>query len=296
MNNTIQIYNKTKTTNLFKISRAHNHYALIGLVLIIIIQIGLWYSNLWHPIVLSSFLIFGFVWIKYTKEFGDILSRTNKKLLIQLINSNFNKISYYPNKHIFKNCFIVSELYDFSSFIFKGSNLIKGDGWFFSNIQVSLPISKNNNYLTIFDGIFAKIKIQNNIGGSVIIKPLPVKDKTVIPEILQHLIHRYYTPRVNSSATGNIFFDERFQVFTSPGVTQNKIINEKLMKNVLAIDETINYYFGKEYTGMELSFINNYIYIGIKGIKLFSTDGSFDAEVAQKYMEIIKQITNINKQ
>ena len=75
MNNAIQINNITKTTNLLKISRTHNNYGLIGLALIIIIQIGLWYANLWHPIILSGLLVFCIVWIKYTKEYGELITK-----------------------------------------------------------------------------------------------------------------------------------------------------------------------------------------------------------------------------
>lgn len=295
MNNAIHI-NKVGKTNLLKISRTHYSYGFLWLGIIILIQIGLWYSNLWHPIVLSSFLLFGFVWIKYTKEHDDQISVENKKILNQLITSNFNKVSFHPKKYILKKCFLESELYDFSSFIFKGSNLLVGEGWFISNIQVSLPISKNNNQLTIFDGIFAKIETQSTIDGNVIIKPLPVKDKAAIPEILQHLIHRYYSPKVKSTTTGDITFDEKFEVFASSSTTQKSVVTKNAIKNILKIDETINYYFGKEYTGMELSYNNSKLYIGVKGIKLFISDGSCEAYDAQKYMEIIKQITNINKQ
>ena len=295
MNNAIHI-NKVEKSNFLKISRTHYSYGFLWIGIIIIIQIGLWYSNLWHPIFLSSFLLFGFVWIKYTKEHNDQISVENKKILNQLITSNFNKISYHPKKYILRKCFLESALYDFSPFIFKGSNLLVGEGWFISNIQVSLPISKNNDHLTIFDGIFAKIETQHIINGNVIIKPLPVKDKTVIPEILQHLIHRYYSPKVKSITTGDITFDEKFEIFASSNTIQSSVVTKNAIKSILKIDETILYYFGKEYTGMELSYINNKLYIGVKGIKLFRSDESCEAYEAQKYMEIIKQITNINKQ
>lgn len=295
MNNTIKIVNPVEKTSLLNISRTHNIYGILWLLLIIFIQIGLWYSNLWHPIVLSIFLIFGFVWIKYTKEYGNLMSITNSTTLKQLINTSFNKVSYEPSNYILKDYFLKSELYDSSSIIFNGSNLLVGKGWLVSNIKVSQPIL-NNNHLTIFDGIFATIIMQNSIDGYVIIKPLPVKDNVVIPEILQHLIHRYYTPKVNSTTTGNIIFDEKFEVFSSYSEIQSNVITNNIIKRILDLDETINYYFGNDYTGMELSYIKNTLYIGIKGIKLFKSNGSFEVHNALKYIEIINQITNINKQ
>jgi len=295
MNNVIQINSKAKTTNLLNISRTHNNYGLIGLALIIIIQIGLWYANLWHPIVLSGLLVFGIVWIKYTKEYGELVTNSNNKILKMIINSHFSQASYHPKKYIFKKYFLISGLYNSMSYTIKGNSLLKGEDWFISNIEASLP--KTKNQIIVFDGIFAKIKMQNNINGSVVIKPLPVKEKAIIPEILQNLIHRYYTPKVDSTKSGNAIFDEKFETFASSPATQNKIITKKLIKSILAIDETINYYFGKEYNGMELSFNNNHIYIGIKGIKLFNNEenSTFDTDITQKYIEVIKQITNINK-
>ncbi len=296
MNNAIQINNITKTTNLLKISRTHNNYGLIGLALIIIIQIGLWYANLWHPIILGGLLVFCIVWIKYTKEYGKLLTNTNKKMLKLIINSHFSNASYRPKKHILKKCFLTSGLYNSISYIIKGNNLLKGEGWFISNIQASLPKSKTKNQIIVFDGIFTKIKMQNKINGNIVIKPLSVNEKAIIPEILQNLIHRYYTPKVNSTKIGNEIFDEKFEVFASDSSTQSEVITKKLIKSILDIDETINYFFGKEYNGIELSFINNYIFIGVKGIKLYNSNDSFDADTAQKHIEIIKQITNLNNQ
>jgi len=283
-------------TNLLKISSAHIKSVFLWFGLIALIQIGFWYLDLWHPFVLSSFLLIGFVWISFPKGNSDLKSKTNRKMISRLINSKFNRVSYHPNSHIYKKCFYQSELYDFSSFIIKGNNLLKGEDWFVSNIIVSIARSKNTESLTVFDGIFTKIKIQKPMEGRIVIKPLPVKDKRLIPEVLQHLIHRYYTPNLNSRKTGNTSFDEKFEVFASSIITQKTLISNIDIKSIIDIDETINYYFGKEYNGMELSYNNDNLYIGIKGIKLFGTNDSLEFYDVQKYMQIIELITKINKQ
>ena len=36
-----------------------------------------------------------------------------------------------------------------------------------------------------------------------------------IPEVLQKLIHRHFTPKVKRLKTGNIIFDKNFEVFAS---------------------------------------------------------------------------------
>jgi len=281
--------NNTKNKKLWQLS-------ITILVIVTLTQIVLWYLQIWHPIALVSIVLFGIVWIKYRNNNQLENEKYNNCRFSQLLGNELKNSSYQANKQVFKKCFLKSELYNNAKYNYNGDNLISGESYFISNITVSQVIPKSNNTITIFNGIFAKMKTQNTIVGKVVVKPLPIKDKTVIPEILQHLIHRYFTPKVKSVKTGNNIFDEKFEVFGSSVTKLSEIITKKIIEDILDIDETINYFFGIEYNGMEISFIKNNIYIGVRGVKLSSRESAFDANIAQKYIETIKQIININKQ
>ncbi len=266
------------------------------LVIVTLTQIVLLYLQIWHPMALISLLLFGVVWVEYRKDKQLETSRRKSGTFSQLVADKLPNSTYQEKKQVSKKCFLRSKLYNKAKYNYTGDSLISGDNYYVSNFTTSHVMPNTNNNIIVFDGIFAKIKTQNIINGNVIVKPLPVKDKTTIPKILQHLIHRYFTPNVKSTATGNVTFDEKFEVFASSSITQSEVITEKVIENILSTNETVNYFFGKEYYGMELSFINNYIFIGIKGIKLQNVNDTFDADIAQKQLDIIKQITNINKQ
>ena len=214
----------------------------------------------------------------------------------QLVADRLPTSTYQARKQVSKKCFLESKLYNKANYNYTGDNLISNDNYYVSNFTASHIMPNSNNSIIVFDGIFAKIITHNNIEGNVIIKPLPVKDKSTIPTILQQLIHRNFTSEVKSSKTENPIFDEKFEVFANSSITQSEIITTKVLKNILSINETANYFFGEDYHGIELSFINNYIFIGIKGIKLQDANDIFDADTAQKQLEIVKQITNINNQ
>jgi len=266
------------------------------LVIVTLTQIVLLYLQIWHPMALISLLLFGVVWVEYRKDKQLETSRSKNCTFSQLVADKLPNSTYQAKKQVSKKCFLRSKLYNKAKYNYTGDSLISGDNYYVSNFTTSHVMPNTNNNIIVFDGIFAKIKTQNIINGNVIVKPLPVKDKTTIPKILQHLIHRYFTPNVKSTVTGNVTFDEKFEVFASSSITQSEVITEKVIENILNINETTNYFFGNEYYGMELSFINNYIFVGIKGIKLQNQNDTFDADTAQKQLDIIKQITNINKQ
>ncbi len=264
------------------------------LVIVTLTQIVLLYLQIWHPMALISLLLFSVVLIEYRKDKQLETKRSKSCTFLQLVTDKLSNSTYQAKKQVSKKCFLRSKLYNKAKYNYTGDSLISGDNYYVSNFTASHVMPNTNNNIVVFDGIFAKIKTQNIIDGNVIIKPLPVKVKKVIPGILQHLIHRYFTPIVKSSVTGNLTFDEKFEVFASSRITQNKVITAKVIENILSINETTNYFFGKEYYGMELSFINNYIFVGIKGIKLQNSNDTFDADIAQKQLEIIKQVININ--
>jgi len=266
------------------------------LVIVTLTQIVLLHLQIWHPMALISLLLFGVVWVEYRKDKQLETKRSKSCTFSQLVADKLSNSSFQAKKQVSKKCFLKSKLYNKAKYNYTGDSLISGDNYYVSNLTASHVMSNNNNNIVVFDGIFAKIKTQNIIDGNVIIKPLPVKDKKVIPVILQHLIHRYFTPNVKNTITGDITFDGKFEVFASSSITQSEVITTKIIKIILSINETANYFFGKEYCGIEFSFINNYIFVGIKGIKLQNSNDTFDVDIAQKHLEIIKQITNINKQ
>ena len=290
----------TAQIEIFRGSKFHGSNGLIRLASLIaainaFFHFGLWQFHVWTPFALTSLLLFVFVWLQYKKEQQLLITDNHVQIIKLLESSGFNKVTHHFKKKAFKKDFIRSRLYDNLPFTYMGNHLLKAGNWFISNITVFKQLDKSKEAAVVFDGVFAKIKTETKTDGYLIIKPVNMQGKEAVPEVLKKLIHRYFTPKAKSTSTGNKLFDERFDVYANPQNTQKKVLKKRVSNKILELHETIRYYFVKEFNGLEISFVENYIYIGIKGVKLFdeNNNNTFNAALNQKYIELIKLIVKI---
>lgn len=310
MNSTTQINKNYKAIDFLKNREAQSNKRLLGLAVFVVlvnilIHFELWYYQIWTPYALVSLLLFLFIWLKLQNEHHVIISKKTKQIK-KLLSSKFSISDYYANICIEQNDFINSRFYDNLTFNYEGNNLMVGENWAASNIYVSQNLTKSKEIITVFDGIFAKFNSRSFVDGLLIIKPTTIPDKADIPEVLQNLIHRYFTPEVDGSATGNFEFDSKFEIFSNPPALQTKLLSSKMIQNILVIEEKLTHDFNIVSNcssnkmikpALEISFIQNHIYVGVRGLKLFIDINNSSSEIykAQKCLEIIKLISKINK-
>jgi heme exporter protein D len=290
---------------------------LIGLAILIatfniLFHFGCWQFGVWSPFALLSLSLFFLVFLQLKKNQQLLHSQKKEQIIQMLLSSGFSKASLHPKKKVFQKDFIKSRLYDNLPFIYTGDNLLRAENWFISNVTVARKLAKSKEAVVVFDGVFAKLKNQKPIDGLLIIKPLAISDKTEIPEVLQRLMHRYFTATISSVATGNSAFDKAFEVFSSSPELQTKVLNSSVINNILELKQKLQNNRGTnskvpinnrvKNPVLEISFVEDYIYVGIRGIKLFSPKGNrnsnYESESFQKCIEFIKltgQINNTSK-
>ena len=299
--------------NKFKICKAQSNKRLVGIVVFIaainiLFYWGLWYFQIWSPFALISLSSVLLILFQYKKEQRLLQIQKNAQIIQLLVSSGFPTTTYHPEKKVFQKDFIRSRLYDDLPFIYKGNRLLKTKNWLMSNITVSKKLSKKKEPSIVFDGIFIKFKNQSQVNGALVIKPLLIPDKTEIPAILQSLVHRYFTSSVSNTSTGNKAFDKRFEVFNYTPESQSKVLTSNVINSILEIENKLNDCFSISNnaldnskirkTALEISFVENYIYIGIRGLKLFTSSKNCNnikaADEFQKCIEFIKLISQIN--
>ena len=290
----------TAQISILKNSKAQSNKRLLGFAVVIAVMnllfyFGLWQYHVWSPFAFVSLTLFALVLFQYKKEQQLLNARKNVQIKKLLAAAEFTSANHYFKKKVFQKDFVRSSLYDNLSFKYTGNNLLRVNNWFISNITVSKKLDKNKEAAIVFDGVFAKFKTHTKTESYLIIKPVNKQAKEAVPEVLKKLIHRYFTPKVKNTCTGNKLFDERFEVYAGSQHIQSKMLSEKVLANILDLNETIQYYFVKTYHGLDISFVENYIYVGIKGVKLFDANNNneFNTASNQKYIELIKQIFKI---
>lgn len=312
MNPTAHLDMDFKAIRYLKNCKTQSNKRLLGLVVIIVfvnilIHFALWHNHIWSPLALLSLLLFYFVWFKYNTEHRIILSEKTKQIR-QLLWLKFPLSGYYENIYIEQIDFTNSLLYDNLPFNYEGSNLMVGKNWAASNISVSQYLSKSNETISVFNGLFAKIKLQSYVKGYLIIKPLIIPDKKDIPKVLQQLIHRYFTPHVSSIATGNSIFDKNFEVFCKPSKLKSQILDSKMINRILEIEEKLHHCINTDNSiiaydknikpALEISFTRNHMYVGVRGVKLFSIheneNSNYENDGIIECIEIIELISQLN--
>jgi len=293
--------------------KAQRNKRLLGLIIFItainiLFHLGLLHIQVWNPFALVSLFSFLLVLIQLNKNKQLVRAQTNEQIMQKLASSGFPSATHHLKKKVSQKDFTKSKLYDNLPFIYTGDNLLRTENWFVSNVTVTKKLAKNKETITVFDGVFAKFKNQIPIDGLLIIKPLLISDKTKIPEVLQKLMHRYFTPAVSSIATQNPEFDKEFEVFSSSPELQTKIMNSGIINIVLEMKNKLKncHTSNSKALGInrikdavpEISFVGDYIYVGIRGLKLFSSNGNYngvdDAEGLQKCIELIKLASQMN--
>jgi len=306
------MHSKPQTVKL-KSSRVQRNKKLLGLaVFIAAINIlfywGLLHFQVWGPFALLSLSLFFLVFFQFKKNQQLLHAQKNAHIIQLLVSAGFPTVTFHPNKKVYKKDFVKSGLYDKLPFIYTGNQLLRTQSWFISNITVSKRLAKNKEAVILFDGVFAKFKNQLPIDGVLIIKPLMISDKTEIPEVLRRLMHRYFTATVSSVATGNSEFDKVFEVFSSSPELQTKVLNSSVINNILELKQKLQNNHGTNGKApinnrvknpvLEISFVEDYTYVGIRGIKLFNSNGNHnnidDADGFQKCIEFIKLTSQIN--
>ena len=298
-------------TEIFKNSKAQSNKRILGLAVFItainvLLHFGLWYFQSWSPLALVSLSLFFLVLFQYKKEHRLLLTQKNAQIIQLLTSSGFSAATHHIKQKVFQKDFIRSRLYDDLPFIYKGDNLLKTENWFMSNITVSKKLPKNKEAIIVFDGVFAKFKNQLSVNGAVAIKPQIIGDKTEIPEVLQNLMHRYFTPTVLNTFTGNKVFDKRFEVFSYPPELQTKVLTLSIINSILEIESKLNncFNFGgnasdsykNRKSALEISFVEGYIYIGIRGLKLFNSNENYNSICEpDKFQECIELFEMINQ-
>lgn len=285
---------------------------ILGLVVLIAVinilfHLGLLQFQLWNSFAFLSLSLFFLVLFQFKKNQQKLRTQKNAQIKQLLVSSGFPSATHHINKKVFQKDFIRSRLYDNLPFIYTGDNLLRTENWFISNVTVSKRLAKNKEAIIVFDGVFAKFKNQFPIDGLLIIKPLMISDKTEIPEVLQRLMHRYFTANVLSVATQHSEFDKEFEVFSSSPELQAKVLNANVINNILEMKKKLQscritnekspINNRVKNTVLEISFIKDYIYVGVRGVKLLGSNAKsnpiYDLERFQKYIELIKLTSQI---
>lgn len=280
----------------------------------LVFHITLWFTHLWQPTTLFSFMSFLFIVKPYrTDRMKQVKSKDDdliQKTLL-LINKEFK---YSPNKGISKSQFIESRLINNVDFLYSGNRLIniKHDKFSISNIKVSHPSAIEFN-TPFFEGVLTRINIPLHYRSYVLIRPSLVLNKSEIPEVFKQLFRRHMPTDAKKVYSNHKEFDNSFEIYTDYPQDWQLGLQDSLLNQLLSLNKQLleimhrekkmsKYILFTEHSllkksPLEISIVNKQIYLGIRNMKLFNipqdSNNSETHEIIEKSISIIQSLHSI---
>lgn len=305
----VAIHGKTQNSNIFW------RLALPIVLANIVFHIILWITQLWQPIATLSFLSFFLIIKLYLDEGKKQVKHKEDHLIQKALVKVYSELKYSSSKGISKSKFTESRLINNVDFIYSGNRLvnIKSNKFSISNIKVSHPSAIEFN-TPFFEGVLAKKQTSNHFNGYLIIRPSLILNKTEIPEVFQKLFRRHMPTDSIRVLSKHKEFDKCFEIYTDKPKSWELGLQETILHQLLSLNKQLleimhqeklksEYILFTEHSllkksPLEISIVNNQIYLGIRNMKLFniphdSTDSKTNNTI-EKSISIIQTIHSLH--
>jgi len=205
--------------------------------------------------------------------------------------------------------FICSKLYNNVTFRYSGSHLFQDESLNISISNVLVTHEISNQQAPIFEGVFAKVYCQSGIHNSFILKPAYSYKNQHLPEVFKKLFQRYIPDHYQVIQTTNKQFNQEFDIYAK---AENLQLSDAFLQQILKIKGKLMEFMHQEKTSgryavftshsllknspLEISITDNYIFIGIRNMKIFSPSLEKNMkESTRKSIELINLISKLGK-
>jgi len=277
-------------------------------------HITLWFTHVWQPITLLSFMSLLFIVKPYrTDRIKQVKSKDDDLIRNALLLMN-KEFKYSPHKGISKSQFIESRLINNVDYLYSGNRLIniKQDKFSISNIKVSHPSAIEFN-TPFFEGVLTKINIPLHYHTYLLIRPSLILNKSEIPEVFKKLFRRHMPTDAKRVYSNHKEFDKSFEIYTDYPQNWQLGLQDSVLDQLLSLNKQLleimhrekqmsKYILFTEHSllkksPLEISIVNKQIYLGIRNMKLFNIPqdaNNFETnEIIEKSISIIQHLHSL---